>query len=174
MLILEKRYLVQLNFHKLFKAMKILGKGVTATVYKATRFQDQSFVAIKSFKRQHYFETENGNGKKAFQKEFKIMTEVRHKNLINFQGVYESDNSTYIIMEFLEVSLFAWLQRFGFPSIDTTKRILSQLLKGLEYLHKKGIMHRDLKLENIMVRKSSSENVNVVIVDLGLAEFWEN
>ena len=59
------------------------------------------------------------------------MTEVRHPNVINFQGVFETENSTYIIMEYLEISLYNWLQRFGFPSLDTTKRIIIQLLRGL-------------------------------------------
>lgn len=63
---MEKEYLVQLGFRDGFKAIKILGKGVTATVYKALRFRDQSDVAIKSFKRSVYFATENG--KLSFQK----------------------------------------------------------------------------------------------------------
>lgn len=53
--VLERRYLIQLRFHESFKALKILGKGVTATVYKALRFEDQREVAIKSFKRAVYF-----------------------------------------------------------------------------------------------------------------------
>lgn len=64
--ILEKKYIVQLGFKEGFKAIKILGKGVTATVYKACRFRDQVEVAIKSFKRSVYFAAENG--KLSFQK----------------------------------------------------------------------------------------------------------
>jgi hypothetical protein len=63
---LEKKYIVQLGFRDGFKAVKILGKGVTATVYKATRYRDQTDVAIKSFKRSVYFATDNG--KLSFQK----------------------------------------------------------------------------------------------------------
>lgn len=74
------------------------------------------------------------------------MTQVRHRNVIQLKGVYESDNSTYIVMEYLELSLFEWLHKHGFPSAQQTKKIVIQLLKGLNYLHSRGIMHRDLKL----------------------------
>ncbi len=58
-------------------------------------------------------------------------------------------------MENLALSLFGWIQKYGFPSFEEGKKIMSQLLKGIEYLHSLSIMHRDLKLENIMVRKDS-------------------
>ena len=74
------------------------------------------------------------------------MTQTKHQNVIKLYGVYETDNSTYIVMEYLELSLFSWLQKHGFPSIDQTKKIIVQLLKGLTYLHHRGLMHRDLKL----------------------------
>jgi serine/threonine protein kinase len=48
--------------------------------------------------------------------------------------------------------------------------MLINLLEGIAYLHEKGIMHRDLKLENIMVKKESNGRVTPVIVDFGLAE----
>lgn len=74
------------------------------------------------------------------------MTQIRHPNVIRLHGVYETENSTYIVMEYLEMSLFAWLQKYNFPSRELTKRIIGQLLKGLNYLHSRGLMHRDLKL----------------------------
>lgn len=57
---------MQVGFHESFKAIKILGKGLTATVYKATRFRDKKDVAIKSFKRKSIGATDNE--KLSFQK----------------------------------------------------------------------------------------------------------
>lgn len=68
-------------------------------------------------------------------------------------SVYETDNSTYVILELYPLSLYGYLQKFGFPSIEQVKCIMINLLEGIAFLHSKGIMHRDLKLENIMVKK---------------------
>ena len=74
-------------------------------------------------------------------------------------------------MELLSLSLFGFIQKYGFPESSTTRKIIKNLLEGLSYLHAKGIMHRDLKLENIMVRADSKSNVEPVIVDFGLSEY---
>lgn len=87
---------MQLGFHESFKAVKILGKGLTATVYKAISYRDRKDVAIKSFKRTVYFATPNG--KLSFQKEFQTLASLQHKNICGLESVYETDNTTYIVM----------------------------------------------------------------------------
>lgn len=61
--ILSRKYIVQLGFHTSFKAIKKIGKGMTACVYNAVSFATGREVAIKSFKRSVYFAQDNGNGK---------------------------------------------------------------------------------------------------------------
>lgn len=99
---------------------------------------------------------------------------MKHKNICELLSVYETDNSTYIIMELLPFSLYGYLQKYGFPSENRAKKILIGLLEGISHMHDKGIMHRDLKLENIMIRKDDLGNIVPVVVDMGLAEYTAN
>ena len=94
---------------------------------------------------------------------------LNHRNICQLISVYESDNSTYVILEIYPLSLYGYLQKCGFPSLDETKIMMINLLEGISYVHEKGIMHRDLKLENIMVKKLSNGKIIPVIIDFGLA-----
>jgi serine/threonine protein kinase len=91
--------------------------------------------------------------KASFLNEFRILTQVNHKNLCQLLSVYETDNSTYVILELYPLSLYGYIQKCGFPALEQAKIIMINLLEGIANLHEKGIMHRDLKLENIMVKK---------------------
>jgi serine/threonine protein kinase len=72
-------------------------------------------------------------------------------------------------MELYSKNLFNYIAKFNFPPFDLCQEILYKLLKGLSYIHKLGIMHRDLKLQNIMMRGEDQLNVEPVIVDFGIA-----
>lgn len=61
--VLGRKFIVQLGFHSSFKAVKKIGKGMTACVYNAINFANGKEVAIKSFKRSVYFAQDNNNGK---------------------------------------------------------------------------------------------------------------
>jgi serine/threonine protein kinase len=78
-LILGHKYIVQLGFHNLFKAHKKIGKGMTASVYNAVSFVSNKEVAIKSFKRNVYFASENNNGEV-----YKLLFRFPLKNSLSF------------------------------------------------------------------------------------------
>lgn len=92
-----------------------------------------------------------------------------HNNLLRLEGVFESDNSIYVVLDLLTGGqLFHKIQqKNGHFSAEEVKEFMFGLLGGLNKMHSQRIMHRDLKPENIMLRDSSS--MSPVIVDFGLA-----
>jgi serine/threonine protein kinase len=56
---------------------------------------------------------------------------LNHKHICGLESVYETENSTYIVMENLAVSLFGWIQKYGFPVFEVARLMVYQLLKGI-------------------------------------------
>lgn len=164
------RHINQKGFHEMFKPLKKLGKGNFASVYEVERVTDHAKFAVKAFSKQSCF---NGkNGKESLINELTIMRELSqdwHPNLLRLEGVYESDNSIYVVLELLNGGqLFHRIQQLnGHFSVQQVKEFMFGLLGGLKHMHQHRIMHRDLKPENIMLRGNSS--MVPVIVDFGLA-----
>ena len=81
------------------------------------------------------------------------MTECEHEGLCNFEGVYETENTIYIVQEFYEKSLGSLLVGEQKLPRKRVVAIMQDLLRAVAYLHGRGIFHRDIKLDNIMLRK---------------------
>ena len=78
--------------------------------------------------------------------EMKLMRQLNHKNIMKLYGVFESENSIYITVELLEGGqLFNKIQSRHKFTPEQTRKIMRGLLSGLDCMHKKRIMHRDLK-----------------------------
>jgi calcium/calmodulin-dependent protein kinase I len=95
------------------------------------------------------------------------MRNLKHENLMNLYGVYETKNSIYMIIELLGSSLYDQVKALHNFDLGESRKAMRSILKGLTYIHSKGYMHRDLKLENILYKKSTQE---YVIADFGLTE----
>ena len=95
------------------------------------------------------------------------MRNLKHENLMNLYGVYETKNSIYMIIELLGSSLYDQAKALHNFDLRESRNVMRSILKGLTYLHSKGYMHRDLKLENILYKNSTQE---YVIADFGLTE----
>lgn len=159
----------QKGFHEMFKPIRKLGKGNFATVYEAERVTDKVKFAVKAFSKEACFSVKNG--KESLINELAVLRQlnkVSQPNILKLEGVFESENSIYVIMELLTgKTLFQAIEdRKGRFTQSETKIVLGGLLKGLKHMHENRIMHRDLKPENIMLRGDSLEPV---IVDFGLA-----
>ena len=76
-----------------------------------------------------------------------VLRKINHKNIVYLEGVYETENSIYVVLEFIEgKQIFEIIsEKKSCWNLEDVKNCIKGLLSGLEHLHKKRIMHRDIK-----------------------------
>lgn len=79
-------------------------------------------------------------------KEYLIPFRLKHQNICSYYHIYDSPTTVTLVMESLEMNLLDFINERGFSSAIEFKETLKSILKGVQELHKHGIMHRDLKL----------------------------
>ena len=103
------------------------------------------------------------------KREIEILKLCQHPNIIRLLDVFENQDYIHIVMELLHVDLFTYMEKRGFRLSEARACfIIHSLATALFYLHSYGIVHRDLKLDNIMM-VDDVEEADVKIVDFGLS-----
>ena len=135
-------------------------------MYLVERKTNGEKLAVKAFSKESAYSSKGG--KDAVVKEIEILRRLDHPNLLKLFEIFETDNSLYLIMEYIDGGCFSSLmKRSGRISEEKAIVYLSFILKGVAYMHDLGIMHRDIKPDNLMFRKGKTEEL--VLVDFGLA-----
>jgi len=140
-----------------------IGSGGMADVYKAWDIQKQIYVALKILKNEY---TENAEFVRRFKREATAMYNISHKNIVHIyeMGIYEG--MYYIAMEYIEgITLKNIIKKHGALPIDVCIYVTEQICDALAYAHGLGIVHRDIKPQNIIV----IDDWTVKIVDFGIA-----
>ena len=140
----------------------LLGKGGMGFVVLATEKKTSRKVAAK-FLLQAVVEDETI--KKRFQREAQVTLKFNHKNLVRGLAVSEDTSALYLIFEYIEGGTLAEKLRQGAFSEEEAKNMLLQIGEGLSHAHGLGILHRDLKPQNILLTKEGTPK----IADFGLA-----
>lgn len=164
-------------FNGEWEILKSLGEGNTSKVYMAQNQKDKSIVALKIFREE--FLTRDSESIKSVEKEIEILQGLKHDNIINIVH-YGSDghvrkpsgrelsNLVYILLEYVSGGLlFDVCQTLGGMGEEGGRYFMTQMLDVLQYVHGKGVVHRDLKLENILV----DDKMNLKVADFGFATF---
>uniref|UniRef100_A0A8C3VZF9 Serine/threonine-protein kinase 33 n=1 Tax=Catagonus wagneri TaxID=51154 RepID=A0A8C3VZF9_9CETA len=150
---------------------RILGQGSFGLVIEAVDKDTETKWAIKTVNK----EKAGSSAVKLLEREVNILKSVRHEHIIQLEQVFETPKKMYLVMELCENGeLKEILARKGHFSENETRWIIQSLASAIAYLHSKDIVHRDLKLENIMVKSSfidanNEMNVNIKVTDFGLA-----
>ena len=126
-----------------------IGAGGMADVYKAQDHKLNRLVAVKVMKAE--FREDTGFVQR-FQKEAQAAAKLSHPNVVNVYDVGEDRGLYYIVMELVEgITLKNYIQKKGKLSVKEATSIAIQVSLGLEAAHNRGIIHRDVKPQNIMI-----------------------
>jgi len=166
-----KKVCVLISFHDDYKAIKMIGRGSFAKVYLVESKTNGKSFAVKAFTKESMAVSNKANAKPSMLNEIEIMRNLDHENIIKLYEVYETDKSIYLVLELIQgKSLYEVLKKTNFKEDTSCTRVINlvrSLLDALAYLASKGIMHRDLKPDNILLDQGDK----VKIVDFGLATF---
>ena len=143
-----------------------LRKGAMGTVYEGFDYGRNERVAIKTMDRSLIDAAEVDEMANRFDREAQVVGKLRHPNIISVYDYGEADNLAYLVMEFIDGDDLAdyWHRLPGHRAEDAAG-ILLQVLDALEYAHAHGVVHRDVKPENILVTREGK----VKLGDFGIA-----
>ena len=100
------------------------------------------------------------------------MKSLQHPNIVKCLDVFEPndiDSEAYVVMEMMKKSLYDHVIETGIPSEALVKRIFKKIVDGVDHCHGKGVIHHDLKLDNILVSVDARNRIeNVKLTDFGL------
>lgn len=144
-----------------FEVIKILGQGTAGVVYRAKDRHRNKEVALKVLSSDHAFDEHTIT---RFHEELEACQKVVHPNLVQAFDLIKLEDSLAFTMELIDGCDLGQLIGQGKMSFDEVDKVMCQLLDAVQVLHQNNIVHRDIKLENVMLR---SDGV-VKLSDLGL------
>ena len=150
-----------------YEILEVIGRGGMAVVYKARCHLMNRFVAIKILRDDMAADEEF---RTHFKKEAQAVAMLSHPNIVSFYDVSRTPDVDYIVMELIEgITLKQYMKSQGVLKIKESVHFATQIAKALSHAHSKGIVHRDIKPQNIMICMDGS----VKVADFGIA-YLEN
>ncbi|XP_062842273.1 cyclin-dependent kinase 18 [Trichomycterus rosablanca] len=155
--------LSDIGFGKLETYVKLgkLGEGTYATVFKGRSKLTENLVALKEIRLEH----DEGAPCTAIR-EVSLLKNLKHANIVTLHDIIHTDRCLTLVFEYLDSDLKQYLDNCGnLMSMHNVKIFMFQLLRGLSYCHKRKILHRDLKPQNLLI----NEKGELKLADFGLA-----
>uniref|UniRef100_A0A671UF59 Cyclin dependent kinase 17 n=1 Tax=Sparus aurata TaxID=8175 RepID=A0A671UF59_SPAAU len=155
--------LSEIGFGKLETYIKLdkLGEGTYATVFKGRSKLTDNLVALKEIRLEH----EEGAPCTAIR-EVSLLKDLKHANIVTLHDIVHTDKSLTLVFEYLDKDLKQYMDDCGnILSMQNVKIFLYQILRGLAYCHRRKVLHRDLKPQNLLI----NDRGELKLADFGLA-----
>ena len=146
---------------------KEISKGTFSKVFLGKHIITSEKVAIKRFDKTLY--KNDLQNLKRLNKELEILKIVTHENIVKLLEIIENNNKIYIITEYCPNDLYSQIIINQKLPEKQALKYFEQIISALNYLHEKGIAHRNLKLDNILL---TNNNTQIKIIDFGLSTFY--
>ena len=158
-------------FNNRYEIKEKIGAGGTSIVYKGQDMSLGRSVTIKILREEFAHDSEFV---RRFQHEAHAVASLSHGNIVGIYDVGFQDNMHYIVMEFVEgETLKQNIARRGPLPVEETVSIMYQILDGIEYAHEHGIIHRDIKAQNILFANDGRVKVTDFGIAVGLNEMTQ-
>ena len=146
-----------------YEVLEVIGTGGMAVVFKAKCHRLNRLVAIKMLKKDL---SEDAEFRRRFHDESQAVAMLSHPNIMAVYDVSRGGDMDYIVMELIDgITLKQYMERRGRLNWPEALHFITQIMKGLSHAHSRGIIHRDIKPQNMMVLRDGT----VKVTDFGIA-----
>ena len=141
--------------------MKEIGKGASATVFLSVDERKDELVAVKAIPMENL---KKDNGTINLQRELKILHKLKHENIVKIKDFQTTKRNNYVVIEYCNGGSLGDYKKYYEKTHKTTlneffiQKIMRQITDGLEYMHSQDIVHRDIKLDNILLNFNKFSN----------------
>jgi tRNA A-37 threonylcarbamoyl transferase component Bud32 len=150
-----------------YRVVRLLGQGGMGAVFEAENTVTGKRVAIKWM---HPHLADNTEASQRFVREAQASARVRHPNVVDVYDVVDENDGLFLVMEFLEgESLSALMQREGTP-LPYVMSLIIAAMRGVAATHREGVIHRDIKPDNIFLAREGDDRLVPKVLDFGISK----